>query len=232
MDIIYRYVHVDTRVLKRFSTELYKFLWLPMLMTRLPNCRPRDAYLLDCLFTQLSENPYAMLMLFSRVSQKTSIVDSMPFNAKKVVNVECNAISLAQNLNAMASEVVNNNYTRLYQIIERVAEFRDVVIPYRAFFRTKRYVMPAEKIREYTLRIASSTVRKTLEHLCCIENNVVKGVEVEAQPVYTLAFFSSDFSDGGIIVNKKVIRFRALAKLVKLFEAQLAEITVEPVAPW
>jgi hypothetical protein len=93
-------------------------------------------------------------------------------------------------------------------------------------------VIPAEKVKESTFRIASRSTRKALEYLCCIEKGVVKSTTVEAQPVHTLAFFSKDFSDGGIVVDKKVIRLKSLAKLVKIFEEQLAKLIEEQIKPY
>jgi hypothetical protein len=228
---VYKFIHVDKGVLRKLPTELYEFLWMPMLMARLPDCRPRDSFLFDCIFTELTENPYTTLMLLSKVPQKTRVVDEMPFSTKRVANVVCSAVNIMKNLNAMAGEVVRDDYSRLYQIIERVAEFKDAVISYRVFLRTRRYVIPAEKVKESTFRIASRSTRKALEYLCCIEKGVVKSTAVEAQPVYTLAFFSKDFSDGGIVVDKKVIRLKSLAKLVKIFEEQLAKLIEEQIKP-
>jgi len=224
---MYKFIYVDKEVLKKLPNNVYEFFWMPMLMTRLLNCKPKNLYLFDCIFTQVTENPYALLMLLSKIPQKTRVVDTMPFNARKITGIKCSVVDVVQNLNAMANEITSNNYTRLYQIIEKVSEFEDVVISYRVFLRTKRYVIPAEKVKESTLRIASKTAKKALEHLCCIEKDMAKSIEIEeAQPVYTLAFFSKDFSDGGIVVGKKIIRFKSLAKFMKSFKEYIAKAIV------
>ena len=226
MQKIYRFIDVDKNVVdKKLPSQIYEYLWLPVLTAKFVNCRPREIYIFDCFFSNVLENPYTIMFLSAKAPKNMKLVDSMPVEAKTLRIDVCNASKFSQDLYTIANEVVNEDYSRLYQLIEKVSQFSDVEISYRVFLKTKRYVIPAEKIKEVTMRIAKSSARKVLEHLCCIdkkENRAVKP-EVEAEPAYLFAYVAKDFSDSGIVIGKKIHRLKAIAKLVKMYYELYAE---------
>ncbi len=221
---MYQYLYVDKNVVKKFPSDVYNFLWIPMVLAHFPNCKPKDLYLIDCLFSDVCENPYTVVILLEKVSKKAKLVDEMPVEAKKILVRECSSLKAFQNLQKIAHDVASENYFMLQQLIDSLSEFSDVEIPYRVFLRTRKYVIPAEKVRQSTIRITCKMTRKLMENLCFIRKNVVTTPEIDAKPVYVLAYYSSNYVDGGFIVDKKILRRKALTRILKNFQSKLANI--------
>jgi len=223
---IYRYISANSRTVNAFPRELYAFFWFPMLMVRFPTCRPRDVYLFDCTFVQISDNPYTMLLLLAKLPRGFKLEDSMPVEAYTVPPSKCESVSIPSNLISIAGDVIRDDYSRLEQLVDKIYEFKDVEVRYRDFFfRSRRFRISAERIRDSHIKIARSVVKRAVEHFCCIEKGNVRMVEVEAQPVYTLAYISKDFAESGFVVGKKVLRVSSLARLAKAFGLNVGGLT-------
>ncbi|MEM0026967.1 MAG: hypothetical protein QXT53_03470 [Ignisphaera sp.] len=221
---MYKFLYVDRDVLKRFPSNVYNFLWMPMILAGFPSCKPRDLYLLDCIFSDVCESPYTVLFLMNKISRRDKLVDEMPVEARKASVKECSTLKAIQNLQTIAHEISNENYLRLEQFIDRISEFTNVEIPYRVFLRTRKYVIPAERIRQTSLRIARKSAKRVLESLCLIKDDVATSTEVDGQPVYVLAYYSKDYSDSGFIVGKKILRGKALARILKTFSERVNSV--------
>ena len=221
---MYKFLYVDKNVVKRFPSEIYNFLWMPMILAGFPSCRSRDLYLLDCIFSDVCETPYTVLFLMNKVSRKDKIVDEMPVEARKASVRECSVLKAIQNLHTIAHEIASENYLRLEQFIDRITEFTDVVVPYRVFLRTRKYVIPADRIRQTSFRVARRSAKKILESLCLIKDDAATTTEISGQPVYVLAYYSKDYNDSGFIVGKKILREKVLARILKTFSENVKNI--------
>ncbi len=211
---MFRYIHLERKILNRLRGELNLY-WMPCLLVRFPECRPRDTFIFDCVLRTYINNPYLGILLLKKAPKNTKMVDEPPIEAQKISIEKCSGINIINELNEIGNEIYRGEYTRLYELIDKLTEYEDIEVKMRLFFRMKRYVIPAEKVRDIGKKIAIESIKSALKTLC------IKSIEesyrvptVVAEPTYILFYTDQTYTLSGFVIGKKIIESNSHAKII------------------
>lgn len=221
---MYRYIYVEKSMLSRIEKG-FNVYWIPCLLVKFPECKPKDIFIFDCILRSYIDNPYLSILLLKKAPKNIKIVEDPPLEARRV-NVEgCNSVNIVNELNEISNEIFRGEYARLYNLIDKLTEYEDIEIKMRVFLRTRRYVIPAERVREAGKRIAIESVKSALKSLC------IKGIEESyrapiaiAEPLYILFYIDSKYTSSGFIIGRKTIESNSYAKIVSKFREEIEKI--------
>lgn len=192
--------------------------WIPCLLVRFPECKPRDVFMFDCFIRTYIDNPYIGLLLMKKVPRNLKIVENPPVEAQKIGAEKCSAINVVSELSEVSSEIYRGEYSRLFELIDKLTEYEDIEVKMRVFFRTRKYVIPAERVREVGKKIAIETIKSVLKTLCIrgVEESYRTPVAV-AEPTYVLFYIYPKHTVSGFIIGKKIIESNSHAKIISRF---------------
>ncbi|MCS7111547.1 MAG: hypothetical protein N3D82_01645 [Ignisphaera sp.] len=221
---MFKYIHLEREALKRLGGELNLY-WMPCLLVKFPECRPRDVFMFDCFLRSYINNPYLGLLLLKKVPRNLKIVEEPPIEAQKIGVEKCNAINIVSELNEVSSEIYRGVYSRLYELIDKLTEYEDVEVKMRVFFRTRRYVIPAERVKDVGKKIAVESIKSVLKTLCIkrVEESYKIPIAV-AEPIYTLFYIYPKYTLAGFVIGKKIIESNSHAKIINKFKESMEGI--------
>ncbi len=209
---MYRYLHAEPIVLRKLSSNAMK-MWLPFLILRFHECRPNKQYIVDCLLRKVLDNRYITIFTLRELPKNSKIVDVPSIEAETPIKT-CMNIDIVSDLIQIGSDYISNNFDKLDEFIVSVEEYKDVEISTRVFLRTRKYVIPAEKIRAIDRKVSIEIVKEALKKLCIFrpsENTILPPV-IDIQPVY--AFLYIDNGKAGLVIGKSVLHVNIYAKLL------------------
>jgi len=209
---MYKYLYAEPTVLKKLGSNVTK-IWLPFLLLRFSECKPNKQYIVDCLLRGVIDNRYVSIFTLREVPKNTKIVDTPSIEADIPVKI-CMNTDIATDLVQIGNDYINNNFDKLDEFITIVEEYRDVEIPTRVFLRTRRYVIPAEKIKAIDRKIAIEVVGGLIKKFCMYrqgEKTVLPPI-IDIQPIYAFIYISG--INAGLVIGKKIIPINIYAKLL------------------
>lgn len=221
---MYRYVYIERSVLNRIGRE-HNLYWMPCLLLRFPECRPKDVFIYDCLLRSYFNNPYLGLLLLRKAPRNIKVVEEPPIETQRIAVEKCSGVDIVSELNEVSSEVFKGDYTRLYELIDRFTDYSDIEVRMRVFLRTRRYVIPAERVREAGKRIAVESVKSALKTLCIrrVEESYRVPTAV-AEPIYILFYIDPKYTSAGFIVNKKIVESTSHAKVISKLREDMKDV--------
>ena len=219
---MYKYIYADISVLRKILTPKAVYLWIPVQLITFPECKPKEVYIADCFFMQLIDNPYMSVVLLRKVPKPREIrvYDSPPVNVGRI-DSQCRDI--AKDFSCVVDDIIRGNNDRLYNLMDMIYEYRDVVLTVRHFFfRTKQYTIKGERIRELDRRIAVKVVRDLMHRLCLYDKKENKSLStsISISKLYTLAYLDPVLQVSGLIIGKNIIEMNTYLNLVKKFQLE------------
>ncbi len=207
---MYGFLDVDKKILRKLSGS---FLWIPSAVMRIPTCRD-DHFLVDCCFSNIVENPYLRLVLIKRLPKSFRIVNSPPLEAPRLRGSRCSAGDILADFSYARSSLQREDLSKLYDLVEILTKPREVRfrIPTFLGFRKREYVIPEERVREASRRVAKTSIEMVLKGLCFDQENVPR---IEVIPVYTLLNLDTVHGTARIVIGKKVIDSQSHAAVVQ-----------------
>lgn len=213
---MYRYVYVDKVQLKKKFTPKAAYVWVPAQVLRFSECKPKELFIVDCLFRNLIDNPYMSLILLRKISKPKELIayETPPIDAKKV-DAECRDV--LGDFYRIVDEVVSGNFEKLLKLIDTITEYRDVEFTVRYFIRAKRYVVKAEKLREIDKRIAVRSTERIMNYLCLYnkKENTKRFTSVNTDKYYVLAYIDPLLQISGLAIGRRFIEINTYLKLIK-----------------
>jgi len=209
---MYKYIYAEPTVLKKLGSNVTK-MWLPFLLLRFIEYKPNKQYIVDCLLRGAIDNRYISIFTLRELPKNTKIVDAPSIEADIPVKT-CMNIDIATDLVQIGNDYINNNFDKLDEFITMVEEYRDVEISTRVFLRTRKYVIPAERIKAIDKKIAIEVVSGLIEKLCIYrqgEKTVLPPI-IDIQPIYAFIYISG--MNAGLVIGKKIIPINIYAKLL------------------
>jgi len=209
---MYKYLYAEPTVLRKLSSSTTK-MWLPFLLLRFSECRPNKQYIIDCLLRGALDNRYISIFTLRELPKNTKIVDTPSIEAEIPVKT-CMDIDIVADFTQIGNDYINNNFDKLDEFIITVEEYKDVEISTRVFLRTRKYVIPAERIKAIDRKISIEIVKEALKKLCIYkpEEKTVLSPVVEIQPVY--AFLYIDSGKANLVIGKNILSINIYAKLL------------------
>lgn len=225
---MYRYVYTDVEFIKRKLSPKAVFAWVPVQLIKFSECRPKELYIVDCFFRTLIENPYVSIMLLRKIPKPKNIkyYDYPPTDIKKI-DAECKDV--VNDLRQVVNDVAVQNYSRLYELLDSITEYKDTEFTIRFFLRTRRYVISAEKMREADRRIATRIVEKLMDRLCLYDRKASSKLftPVGSEKHYALVYIDPLLRVSGMAIGKHLIEVKTYLKLIKKYNLEKL-FSVEP----
>jgi len=221
---MYRYLHLEKQVLNKMKGEMNLY-WMPCLLVKFPECKPKDTFISDCFLRTYIDNPYLGLLLLKKAPKNIKVIDEPPIEAQRISVEKCSGVNLVNELNEVSNEIYRGEYTRLYELVDKLTEYEDIEVKMRVFLRTRKYVIPAERVREVGKKIAVESIKSALKTLCIknIEESYKTPTAV-AEPIYILFYIDSRYTLAGFIVGKKIIESNSHAKIISKFKENMKEV--------
>lgn len=213
---MYRYVSVDLTAIRKRLAPSTIYAWVPAQVIRFSECRPKELYIVDCFFSSLIDNPYTSLILLRKIPKPKNVkISDIPSVDVRRLNAECR--DFVSDLNRIVNDVMANNYSNLYELLDTVSEYRDMEIAVRYFIRTRKYVIKAEQIRELDRRLAVRIAEKLVRRLCLYDEKERKRLFTPANidKYYVLIYIDPTQYTSGIALGKDLIEVKTYLKLIK-----------------
>lgn len=216
-----RYLYVDPPSLKKNLSPEAVYIWIPVQLVKFADCNPKELYIVDCFFSSLVNNPYASLMFLRKIPKPKNIkiTDTPSIEAKKVSS-ECRDVM--RDFNDIIDSIITNNYEKLYDLLDITSEYKDVEFTVRRFFRSKKYVVKAETVREMDRRLAIDITKKLMSKLCMYNEKEHKRVftSVTTERCYALAYIDPVLRLSGIALGKKFIEIKTYLKFTEKLDLE------------
>ncbi|MEM3980795.1 MAG: hypothetical protein QXF79_06030 [Ignisphaera sp.] len=218
---MYKYIYTDIESIKRKLSPKTVFAWVPAQVIKFSGCRPKELYIVDCFFRTLIENPYVSVMLLRKIPKPKDLkhYDYPPMDIKKI-DAECKDI--INDLRQVVNDVVIRDYSKLYELLDSITEYKDTEFTIRFFLRTRRYVISAEKMKEVDRRLAIKIVEKLMDRLCLYDKKastkLFMPIDIEKQ--YALIYLDPLLRVSGMAIGKHLIEVKTYLKLIKKYNLE------------
>lgn len=225
---MYRYIYTDIELVKKKLSPKTVFAWVPVQVIKFSECRPKELYIVDCFFRTLIENPYVSVMLLRKIPKPKNLrhYDQPPTDVKKI-DVECRDV--VNDLRQIVNDVALQNYSKLYELLDSITEYKDTEFTIRFFLRTRRYVISAEKMREVDRRLATRIVEKLMNRLCLYDKKASSKLftPIGIEKHYALIYIDPMLRVSGIAIGKHLIEVKTYLKLIKKYNLEKL-FSIEP----
>ncbi len=200
---MYGYVYADPKTVEKFSEFR---VWIPAAIVKFPNCRPKDSFLFDCYFCIKVRNPCLRALLLKKMPKDFEVTSVPSVEAPRIESVGgCSESDIVKDLEAVRRDLYEQKGTLLQQLVDRLSKPRDIELRVGRWFRRKRYVIPAAKLRAISLGVARDSLKLVLKGLCIdVGNPMVSIPKLEVRPVYVLMVLDSERGQVGLVVGKHV----------------------------
>ncbi|HID80707.1 MAG TPA: hypothetical protein EYP48_03200 [Ignisphaera sp.] len=221
---MYGYVYADPKVVEKFGDIRF---WVPAALINIPSCRPRDFFLFDCYFCVKLRNPYLRVLLIKKVPRNFVIANTPSIDAPRIADIGgCSVHDIIKDLEIVRDELREGRDELLQMLVDSISKPKDLEITFWRWFRRKKYVIPATKLRSISLRIARDSLRSVLKGLCIDINSVSTSIpSIEVKQVYVLLVLSRREALVGIALGKKVDVSSIHTAILTEFQGLLDEVS-------
>ena len=220
---MYGYVYADPKAVERFGE--IKF-WVPAALISIPSCRPRDFFLFDCYFCVKLRNPYLRALLIKKVPRNFVIANTPSIEAPIISGIGgCSISDIIRDLEIIRNELREGRDELLQMLVDSISKPKDLEITFWKWFKRKKYVIPATKLRSISLRIARDSLRSVLKGLCIDIDNISASIpSIEVRQVYVLIVLSRKEALVGIALGKKIDVSSIHSAILMEFQGVLDEV--------
>ncbi len=200
---MYGYVYADPKTVEKFSAFR---VWIPAAIVKFPSCRPKDAFLFDCYFCIKIRNPCLRVLLLKKMPKSFEVTTTPSVEAPRIESVGgCSESDIVKDLEAVWRDLYEQKNVLLQQLVDKISKPRDIELKVGRWFRRKRYVIPAAKLRAISLGVARDSLKLVLKGLCIdVGSPMVSIPKLEVRPVYVLMVLDSERGQIGLVVGKHV----------------------------
>ena len=220
---MYGYVYADPKAVERFGEIRF---WVPAALIKIPSCRPKDVFLFDCYFCVKLRNPYLRALLIKKVPRDFVIASIPSIEAPRIASIGgCTVSDIVRDLEIVRNELREGRDELLRMLVDSISKPRDLEISFWKWFRRKRYVIPATKLRAISLRIARDSLRSVLKGLCIDVDNLSTPIPtIEVRQVYVLIVLRREEAFVGIALGKRVDVSSIHSAILTEFQEALDEV--------
>lgn len=213
---MYMYVHPNLESAKKKLSPKAVYAWVPIQILRFSECRPKELYVVDCYFRTLIDNPYLSVVLMRKIprAKDVKLSDIPPVEAKKL-DAECKDV--VADLRQVLDDVSTNNYSKLFELLDHITEYKDIEFTTRVFLRTRRYIIRAEQVKELDRRLATKITEKLMNKLCLYNSKEKTKMftPINIEKYYGLMYLDPILGTSGLLIGKHLIEVKTYLKIVK-----------------
>jgi hypothetical protein len=213
---MYRYLQADIAIARKKLSPKAIYVWVPVQVIHFSECRPKELYIVDCYFRSLIDNPYLSVLLLRKIPKLKDVKysDIQTIDVKKIY---CECRDVVGDLRRIVDDVDNRDFSKLFELLDYITEYKDVEFTTRVFFRTRRYVIRAEQIKEMDRRLATKITEKLMNRLCLYDSKEKskKYTSIAVEKFYALLYLDPILGTSGILIGKHLIEVKTYLKIIK-----------------